>query len=47
MARTGKTAFTHGTSIGDGGELLFDAPIEIHDKADMTQEKVMAYATQF
>ena len=35
MARTGKTAFTHGTSIGEGGELLFDAPIEIHDKTDL------------
>ncbi len=28
-------AFRHGTSIGEHGELLFDAPIEIKDQADM------------
>lgn len=41
MARTNKVnaknegAFRHGTSIGESGELLFDAPIEIVDDADM------------
>ena len=41
MARTNKVnisnsgAFKHGTSVGANGELLFDAPVEIKDDADM------------
>ena len=41
MARTNKVnasnkgAFRHGTSVGANGELLFDAPVEIKDDADM------------
>lgn len=29
-------AFKHGTSIGENGEILYDAPIEIKDQADMS-----------
>lgn len=39
MARTKKAGlaaeFKHGTSIGDNGEVLYDCPIEIKDKADL------------
>ena len=39
MARTKKAGlgaeFKHGTSIGDNGEILYDCPIEIKDKADL------------
>lgn len=41
MARTNKVnisnsgAFKHGTSIGENGEILYDAPIEIQDQDDM------------
>ena len=39
MARTKKAGlraeFKHGTSIGANGELLYDCPIEIKDKADL------------
>ena len=41
MARTKKVNignsgnFKHGTSIGENGEILYDAPIEIKDQADM------------
>ena len=28
-------SFTHGTSIGENGEILYDCPIEIKDKADL------------
>ena len=39
MARAKKAGleaeFKHGTSIGDNGEILYDCPIEIKDKADL------------
>ncbi|MEE3380948.1 MAG: hypothetical protein VZQ81_03495 [Succiniclasticum sp.] len=41
MARTNKVnisnsgAFKHGTTIGDNGEILYDAPVEIRDQDDM------------
>ena len=39
MAKTKKAEleaeFKHGTSIGDNGEILYDCPIEIKDKADL------------
>ena len=41
MARTNKVnignngAFRHGTSIGENGEILYDAPIEIQNQADL------------
>lgn len=41
MARTNKVNvsnngnFKHGTSVGENGEILYDAPIEIRDQADM------------
>ena len=41
MARTKKVnvsnsgEFKHGTSIGENGEILYDAPLEIRDQADM------------
>ncbi len=39
MARTKKAGleanFKHGTSIGANGEILYDCPIEIKDKADL------------
>lgn len=35
MARKPNGNFTHGTSIGANGEILYDCPIEIKDKADL------------
>ena len=44
MARTNKVngngVFKHGTSIGQNGEILYDAPIEIKDKADMNHYQI-------
>ena len=30
-----ESAFRHNTSIGANGEILYDAPIEIKDQADL------------
>jgi hypothetical protein len=35
MARTSNDTFKHGTSIGSNGEILYDCPIEIKNKADL------------
>ena len=46
MARTNKVnvsnsgEFKHGTSIGQNGEILYDVPIEIKDKADMDNYQI-------
>ena len=42
MARTNKVdlnnsgEFKHGTTVGENGEILYDAPVVIRDKADMS-----------
>ena len=42
MARTKKVdlnnsgEFKHGTTVGENGEILYDAPVVIRDKADMS-----------
>ena len=35
MAKQAKDTFTHRTSTGSAGEIMYDAPVEIHDQQDL------------